>query len=96
MTREAPSVIHGLNPVTASYSPKIAAWENLVTACKSENVTPEIIMYPRSFKDHVTVMKRGRVVRKWHELGTSDREIIKLTGMSERRFYQILGNRKVL
>ncbi len=78
---------------TASYSPK-TPWEVVVSVCKNEKVSPEIIIRPGDHKEHKTVMTRGRVFRKLAE-ELSVKMIAEISGMSERRIYEILGEKKL-
>ncbi len=79
--------------VTASYSPQ-TPWEVLIAVCKAENVGPEIIMRQADFRDHRSVILRTRVFRKLYE-ELSVKMISEISGMSERRIYEILGEKKL-
>ncbi len=61
--------------------------------CKSENVSPEIIIWWAKFRDHHSVIVRTRVFRKLYE-ELSVKMIAEISGMSERRIYEILGEKR--
>ncbi len=89
---EISSVLNGRDSVNASFIQK-TPWEVVVSVCKSENVSPEIILRPGDHREQTSVMLRTRVFRKLYE-ELSVKMIAEISGMSERRIYEILGEKR--